>query len=149
MAELTEICAYVKNHFYRVRNKGTFTLTSGVVPLDTLLEEQYFQIIGSALNDGVYQNTAESLANLRDETFSGVIWTMGVPPAFEKLCEEINEWQETNGTTASENMSPFNSESFGGYSYSKSSGSTDGNGSAVTWQSQFAKRLMPWRKVAE
>jgi glycosyltransferase involved in cell wall biosynthesis len=43
--------------------------------------------------------------------------------------------------------SPYSSESFGGYSYSKASG-TDNHGNDVTsWQSKFASRLNHWRKI--
>ena len=46
------------------------------------------------------------------------------------------------------NMSPFSSESFGGYSYSKAQGyAGEGGGMLNTWQAIFASRLAPWRKI--
>ena len=55
MAQLTEVCANIKNYFLRGdedRKTGTFTVTSGTAPLDSLLEGQYFAIFGSVLNNG-------------------------------------------------------------------------------------------------
>ena len=81
---------------------------------------------------------------MADETFDGSIWPMSVPPALLCLGEEIKACQEKNGDIAA---SPYTSESFGGYSYSKStSGSATGAG-MVTWQSVFKSRLNQWRKI--
>lgn len=148
MAKLTEVCASIKNYFLRDKHKGTFTLSPGSAPLSSLLEGQYFRIVGSTLNDGVWQNTAEDLAELRDEEFTGEIWSMGVPRDFEQLCIDIAAWREKNEGADSANMSPFQSESFGGYSYSKGSGSSSNGGSAITWQSQFYHRLSPYRRIS-
>lgn len=148
MAQLTEICANLKNYFLRDKHSGTFTITSGSAPLVTLLEGQYFRIVGSVLNDGVWQNTAADLANLRNETFSGEIWSMGVPRDFEKLCEDIAAWRNKNEGADSVNMSPYTSESFGGYSYSKGGSGSSGSGTAVSWQQQFSSRLSTYRRVS-
>ena len=148
MAKLTEVCANIKNYFLRDIKSGTFTLSSGTVPLDSLLPNQYFRIVGSVLNDGVFQNTAADLANLRAETFTGEIWSMAVPRDFEQLCEDITAWRAKNEALDSANMSPFSSESFGGYSYSKgSTGNSDGTNGA-TWQNQFRQRLNTYRRIS-
>lgn len=148
MTKLTEVCANIKNYFVRDIYSGAFTLSPGTAPLDSLLDGQYFRITGSILNDGVFQNTAEDLANLRTETFSGEIWSMAVPRDFEQLCEDIAAWREKYESLESESMSPFSSESFGGYSYSKGVSSSDGGGSGVTWQSQFRTRLNTYRRIS-
>lgn len=152
MANLTEICANIKNYFLRSDSdivRRTFDIRSGVVPLDTLLEGQYFRVVGSILNDGVWQNTTEDLANLRAETFTGEIWSMSVPRDFEQLCEDISAWRAKNESLDSLNMSPFSSESFGGYSYSKgSAGGSESGGNGVTWQNQFRARLNTYRRIA-
>ena len=142
---LTEFFAYLKNYFLRDREQdihvGTFTISDGSIePLDFLLEGQYFRIVGSLLNDGVYQYPATGLA---DETFSGAVWAMAVPPAVIALAGEIEVWKAENAETLD---SPFASESFGGYSYSKGT-SASGTG-AYTWQDQFASRLNPWRRLS-
>lgn len=149
MAQLTEVCAYIKNYFLnsdKAVTDGTFTITSGTAPLDTLLPDQYFRIVGSVLNDGVWQNNAADLANLRLEIFKGEIWSMSVPRDFEQLCDDIAAWRAVNEAATSPNMSPFQSESFGGYSYSKGGSSANGS-SAATWQAQFAARLNTYRRI--
>lgn len=151
MTNLTEVCANIKNYFLRGdedRKTGTFTITSGTAPLDSLLEGQYFAIFDSVLNDGVWKNTPDDLANLRNETFTGQIWSMSVPRDFEQLCEDIAAWRMKNEAVDSINMSPFNSENYGGYGYSKGSASSNGGGSAVTWQSQFRSRLNTYRRIS-
>ena len=149
MAQLTEVCANIKNYFLREKYHGTYTISPGTAPLPSLLNGQYFRIVGSTLNDGVWQNTSEDLANLREEEFSGEIWSMGVPRDFEQLCDDINAWRAKNESLDSANMSPFSSESFGGYSYSKgSSGSSSGGAGVTTWQSMFRARLNTYRRIA-
>ena len=118
---------------------GTFTIKDGGVTLPFLANMQYFRICGSVFNDGLHQYNALDLV---DETFTGTIWALAIPKAVIDLSKEIEKWQENNGESAS---SPFSSESFGGYSYSKA---TDAEtGSAVTWQSAFKQQLSAWRKI--
>lgn len=120
MANLTRICAKLKNHFLRDKYEGEFTLVSGTAPLE-LLDGQFFVIVNSNLNDGVFQNTAESLAKIQPETFTGRIWTMKVPVDFLELVEDIdrlNAKVEELGLLDK----GYASESFGGYTYSLQSG---------------------------
>ena len=154
--DISEICAECRNYFAPVTKKedrsfihtGEFTISGhSITPLDFIQNGQYFRIVGSAMNDGVYCNTAESLEILTDETFTGSIWEMSVPRAFLTLCAEIDTWRTKNETADSANMSPFTSESFAGYSYQKGGGVSQGAGNAVTWQNQFSKRLNAWRRL--
>lgn len=154
---LTEICGYLNNwfdvdeyHKKLPRLEGEFTITDGkLADLDNLLiMGQCFYIYGSYLNDGVYKYTED--LRLVNETFTGIVQSMRVEPEFLKICDEIEAWQEKYGNVDSLAMSPFNSESFGGYSYSKSSGgSSDGSSSmsAADPLSLFKKRLNRWRKL--
>ena len=59
------------------------------------------------------------------------------------------EWSDKYLGVDSAAMSPFNSESFGGYSYSKSGGSSSSGNVDLsgTWQGAFADRLNNWRKI--
>ena len=67
---LTELCAELRNYFVVSIHEGTFTIDGGkIAPLDFIQENQYFRIVGSVFNDGVYQNTADLV--LTDEIFSG------------------------------------------------------------------------------
>lgn len=141
---LTELCAELKNYFLRDQSQdihsGTFEISEGSIELPFLIDGQYFRIVGSILNDGVYCYPAYDLA---DETFTGAIWSMAVPPAVVSLADEIEDWTSANAETLN---SPYTSESFGGYSYSKASG-TNGSG-AYSWRDQFASRLSKWRRLS-
>ena len=111
---LFEMCAECKNFFSTEndRHKGTFTVKDGAfAPLDFLQEGQYFRVVGSTFNDGVYQYPD---ANLTDETFTGEVWAMRVPPAFIELSERIDAWTAKHAETL---KTPYTSESFAGYSY--------------------------------
>jgi hypothetical protein len=147
---LTEICQYLHNWFDRDQAKyyGKFEISNGQITSfndgDILIEGQYFRIIGSLLNDGVYQYPS---TELKDETFDGAIWSMAIPPVILALSKDIKDWQEKHGAVDSYAMSPYQSESFGGYTYSKSSGGSSDDGGNGGWQSAFANRLKPWRKL--
>ena len=74
---------------------------------------------------------------------------MKVPQTVIQLATDIEDWQAEYGAVNSKAMSPYNSESFAGYSYSKSSGGgVSGEvASPTNWQGVFAARLSPWRKL--
>ena len=120
-------------------HSGTFTIKDGGITLPFLADGQYFRICGSVFNDGLHRYPATDLV---DEEFSGAIWALAIPPAVVDLADEIGAWQKKNGSAAA---SPYQSESFGGYSYSKATDSVSGG--AVTWQSAFKKQLSAWRKI--
>ena len=142
---IEQVCAYIHNFFYGDRYAGTFTISGGTLEVPGLLDGQYFRICGSRLNDGVYTYPA---AKLKDETFTGVIWDMRPPRSFLTLVTEIEAWNEKYGAAVS---GPYQSESFGGYSYSLKSGtnaSGQADNSAGSWQGVFKSRLNEWRKIA-
>ena len=120
-------------------HSGTFTIKDGGITLPFLANGQYFRICGSVFNDGLHQYPEDDLV---DETFNGTIWALAIPKAVIELADEIGKWQEKNGEAAS---SPFSSESFGGYSYSKATDAETGG--AVTWQSAFKQQLSAYRKL--
>ena len=137
---LTELCAELRNYFEvpNGRHFGKFTISGGsIAPLDFLQEGQYFRIVGSVFNDGVYQYPA---ASLTDEVFEGAVWAMAVPPTLVALSAEIKAYNDSDAGKTS----PYTSESFGGYSYTKA---TDANGAPIGWQKAFASRLNKWRKL--
>ena len=147
---LTELCAEIRNYFLRDYHKdihaGTFVVSNGnIEALPFLQNGQYFRIVGSVFNDGVWKYGEE--AQLKDETFTGAVWAMAVPPSVIALSEEIDDWIEANADVLN---SPYQSESFGGYSYSKSSGRTgaDGKTTVYSWQDQFASKLSPYRRIS-
>ena len=146
---LTDICKELNNWFDTNRLFGKFAVADGKITnpafLSCIQPEQYFRIVGSVFNDGVYQFTDE--LSLHDEVFDGAVWLMAVPPSVIELAEDISGWVDKYGGVDSENMSPYNSESFGGYSYSKSGGGSSDDGNSGTWQSVFGNRLKKYRKV--
>ena len=154
---LTELCQYLKNWFELDQISGKVTITGGTITVAsdsllfsdgnpaTILPGQYIHIEGSVYNNGVFQYEEDQLT---DETFNGTIWLMGVPQAIIDLDAEITEWRQKYESVSSPAMSPFNSESFKGYSYSKSTISGgSGAESALGWQNVFGPRLAPWRKI--
>lgn len=138
---LEEVLRYLRNWFVLPSgvHAGRFVVERGGLTLPFLQDGQYFRVAGSVLNDGVYQYPAEDMA---DEAFDGTVWALAVPKAVLELAEEIAAWQEQNGGAAA---SPYQSESFGGYTYTKAAGPVTGE--AATWQNAFAGRLSQWRKL--
>ena len=136
---MNDLCENLKNYFEKQIHNGQFSIDNGSISLPFLLNGQYFRIVGSVMNDGVYQYPCSSLT---DEVFRGEVWAMGVPPSLIALLADINEWQTKYGENA---QSPYSSESFAGYSYSKATDSQTGG--AMTWQSVFRDRLSRWRKI--
>lgn len=148
---LNEVCLEIRNFFDKNQPKifGDIIISGGAITnadfLSDIQENQYFRIVGSVFNDGVYQYTDK--LELIDEVFNGAIWLMAVPKDFLTLVDEISDWQTKNGGVDSAAMSPFNSESFGGYSYSKSGGGSAGVSTGANWKSAFASRLNVYRRI--
>jgi hypothetical protein len=142
---LTELCQELHNWFEREKRSGSFRIADGMLEADFLLPGQYFRVMGSIFNDGVHQYGNDFL---NDEDFTGSVWSLAIPEAVIKLSEDIDAWRakyEAPGSTA---MSPYMSESFGGYSYSKGSAiSGTGTGGATSWRTSFASRMNAWRKL--
>ena len=138
---LEQVLMHLKNWFLVPGgiHEGTYTIEDGGITLPFLENGQYFRICGSVFNDGLHQYPA---SDLKAETFDGAVWALAVPQAVIDLAAEIEEWQKKNGDAS---VSPYQSESFGGYQYSKATDSASGG--AVTWQSAFRSRLNAWRKL--
>lgn len=145
---ITEILQYLRNWFVKTKYVGEFEIVDGQIRPQysngvaysslSLVNGQYIRVMGSALNDGVWKYPA---ADMNDESFSGAVWGLSIPPAVIALAEEITAWQEKNGASVT---NPYQSESFGGYSYTKANGGSDGG---TSWKTAFGSRLAPWRKI--
>lgn len=135
---LGNVLAYLRNYFPVRKWYGTYVVSNGSIELPEMQDGQYFRIIGSVFNDGVHKYPVDTLD---DEIFTGSIWALAVPKDVVKLAAEIKDWQKKNGEKAS---GPFQSESFGGYSYTLKSGSDE---SVTSWQNAFKSRLNTWRKI--
>ena len=151
---LQQVCEYLHNYFIKEPHCGSFSIADGMISLDFLKDGQRFWITNSDLNDGVYTYHADGIKNdddtdaagLSDEDFDGTICAMAVPPAVVALSGEINQWVEKYSDVVN---SPYQQESFGGYSYTLSGeGHFGGGDQRVNWQSVFASQLNRWRKVS-
>lgn len=142
--QLKEICDYIHNYFEYEYFEGEFAITDGSIDLSKIRihENQYYMIEGSVFNDGIHKHVSTDLS---DETFTGIIITMRVPKDVLDVLSEATEWENKNASVLS---SPLNSESFGGYSYSKGSSSKkDGSQGQFTWRDVFGDRLNAYRKI--
>lgn len=145
-----EICLECKNFFCGSDDifSNTFTIENGQISdIDFLADNQWFRIKGSKFNDGVYENKAEALAELVPETFSGSIWAMTPSKAFLADCKDVEDWKAKYNSVDSVAMSPYQSESFAGYSYSKGSQSGADGYNSTDYMSVFADRLRKWRRL--
>ena len=149
---LDELCGYLNNYFV-VKPKGVHHGTFEITPEDGLVcdflqEGQYFAVRNSVFNNGVFKYPAEGMT---PEVFTGEVWAMAVPPAVIALLSDIETWQAKYGSLDSVNYSPFTSESFNNYSYSKGSKSGEGSstsGTPLTWKDVFKDRFIRWKKVS-
>lgn len=117
---------------------GKFNIEGGsIAPLDFLKEGQYFRIVGSTFNDGVYKYPTQELT---DEIFDGAIWACEFPPDFLALASNIEKYIESD----TGKKTAYTSESFGGYSYSKA---TNSKGVPLTWEDVFADELSIYKKI--
>ena len=149
---LQQVMENIHNYFIKDRHEGIHEVADGMISLP-LLDGQRFLIIGSVLNDGVYtyhdtgikNDDDTEAAGLHDETFTGTICGLAVPPAVFALSGEIKAWVENNGEAVD---SPFQSENvIGVYSYTKASGGS-GAGGAVTWVDVYRDQLNRWRRLS-
>ena len=148
---LTELCQELRNWFVTSIHTGTIKIENGAIAFEAgagpdLQEGQYYRLVGSVFNDGVHQFGQEAEDELADETFTGALWALAIPKEVVALANDISAWRATYEATDSSAMSPYNSESFGGYSYSKG-GSGSAGGTGADWKSAFKSRLNLWRKI--
>lgn len=142
---MDEFCDTIHNFFVKEIHEGTFTISGKTMEADFLQENQYFRIVGSVFNDGVWKYPA---SDMTDEVFTGEVWEMAVPPSAISLINDIQTWQTEFGSVTGSNFSPFQSESFNNYSYSKGTVThADGSSGTPTWKDVFADRMSRWRKL--
>ena len=147
---LEEVLRYVNNRFDRRADgsyvgsvSGRFSVEGGMLDVDGPKPGQYYWLEGSTLNDGLHLHPDNDMA---DEEFEGTVTLLAVPRAVVALADEIGEWCEANAEAIG---GPYQSESFGGYSYTRAQGGSSGNETpSAAWQVQFGARLRPYRKLA-
>lgn len=137
---LYEVLLYLRNFFPGERWALSNEPINGGgtdLPLDV---GDYYVIEGSKRNDGLHIYGENDLVG---DVLTGYVTGCRIPSALLAIYEEIIYWQQQNEEAIT---SPYQSESFGGYSYTKKSG-TSGTGAVDSWQSAFASRLKIWRKI--
>ena len=140
---LESVLTHLKNWFVVPRgvHSGVFKIENHSLELPFLQNGQYYRICGSIFNDGLHKYGE---GELTDETFTGTVWALAVPKAVVDLSVKIEEWQSKNGDAVA---SPYSSESFGGYSYTKATDTA--TGAAATWETVFRSQLNPYRQIRE
>lgn len=144
----------VLSHIHNWFERGTTqvcncTIDNGSLP-DTVSmpDGVWYRIQGSLLNDGLHMHPDLALT---DETFSGTISVCAIPRPLLAICDSIEAYMQAYANArqkASESV--YQSESFGGYTYSIK-GELAGNtasGGLTGWQAAFASELNPWRKIS-
>ena len=149
---LQTVCEHIHNYFIKAVHEGRYEIADNMISLP-LIDGQKFLIQGSVLNDGLYtyhdtgckNDDDTEAAGLHDETFTGTICGLAIPPEVISLSGEINEWVAENGDRVD---SPYQSENvIGVYSYTKASGGS-GAGGAVTWKDVYGSQLSRWRRLS-
>lgn len=145
MVGIAELCNELNNWFDKKRYFGKFTISDGGINTVNcpLIRGQYFRVIGSVFNDGVYRYP---VSGMKDEVFEGAVWAMAIPKEVTDLLSEINTWVDTYANDP-QVKGPYTSESFGGYSYSKAGSMTGDANDPTTWMGHFKGRLNRWRKI--
>lgn len=148
---LERLLAYLHNWFIRERTTGDFTIADGRFTLPFLLNGQYFRILGSALNDGLYiygdtiKDGDGNDTELQDEAFNGAVWALGIPKDIIALSKEIAAWEAKYGEAVA---SPYISENyFNVYSRTMAQVSNSSSGENFGWANAFYSRLAPYRKA--
>lgn len=136
---LTEVMRACNNWFDITSYYCSFEIAEGhiVFPFEIASNYNYLKIQGSAGNDGVHAKDEE----LNDESFIGTVELLRVPNDFLSLVKDIETYQEKYKVSCT---NPFQSESFGGYSYTKA---TNASGGIFTWKDAFKDQLRMWRKL--
>lgn len=141
---LDDYCADLKNYFIADFDHdihlGEYTIANNSIDVDFIAENQYFRIVGSKFNDGVYK--LDNKLTLVDETFQGAIWVMSVPPAFLAAVQEAETY-----LTAHPLGIEFQSESFGGYSYTRASGGNSMSSGFWYLPAVTAQKLNRYRRL--
>lgn len=154
---LGRVLAHIHNWFTReTLSLSGCEVVGGQLPAsvaEAVPSGAWYRIEGSYLNDGLHLRGAED-EGLADETFDGTLYVLAVPKELLAVVDEIADWVTANAEARSKAASsPYQSESFGGYTYTirsdlagGSSGSSGGGG-LTGWQAAFRSDLNPYRRL--
>lgn len=129
------VMRHCRNYFVDAYKDGTFRITGNA--LAGADGARWVYISGSVHHNGVWEVadgylTGRDVDGLPDEEFEGRVCFLDPPPEFLELCKTIRAYEEKNPVGA------LASESFGAYSYTRSTG-LDG------WAGAFGAQLAPYR----
>lgn len=146
---LEQVMGHIHNWFaYDTMTVRGCEISNGELPASVPLKPlQWYRIQDSAFNDGLHQHPDTSLF---DETFDGRISILAIPSDFIAVVEDIEDWK-SDYKAAKESLSagPYQSESFGGYTYTMRSDLVQIVQAGPTgWQQAFAPALRRWRKLS-
>lgn len=139
---LSEICGELCNYFEDRSNiqRGEFTARGGFLFLPNVKEGQFIRIVGSTFNDGVHMYPCYTL---QDETFSGTIYALQIPPELVEIATQLATSRNT-AAASGEATNPYIMESFNGYQYTRA---TDAHGAPADWRVLYASKFDKWRKL--
>lgn len=143
---LAMVMAECRNHFPIACTAGRMRLEGGVLRLPDALPACRYVYLEGGLQTGVWEakSALEGLLLTRDgqapedEAFCGRVFCLRPPISFLSLAEAAEAYSEKAPT------GPFVSESFGGYTYTRASGS---GGRPLTWQDALRPHLDVFRRM--
>ncbi len=144
MATVADVMRQCNNYFETGYRATNYSISGGVIsPNDVLRPGMWIHISGSFFWDGVWKigegwKLEGAKDDAPDDAFYGKIYFLAPPHEFLILCEEIATYTQKSA------VSPYQSETFGEYSYTKATGK---NGGILSWQEAFADRLRPYRRM--
>lgn len=144
MRTVADVMRHVNNFFETGYRATTYSISGGILsPNDVLRPGMWIYISGSFFWDGVWKigegwRLEDAPENAADDTFVGRVHFLAPPADFLALCDEIAEFNAKNA------VSPYQSESFGEYSYTRATGK---DGGVLGWQQAFSDRLRPFRRM--
>lgn len=134
------IMKHINNYFVvDLHDDVELIIVDGSADLPFLQDGQYYLIAGSVFNDGVHKYGEGGLIN--ETPVSVTVYSLAPPKSFLDVVDEISAYSqnEQNADTTG-----YTSESFGGYSYTKGTGT---NGAPIGWKEVFSSKLNDWRKL--
>lgn len=139
---VASVMRYCRNYFESGYIDGTFRITGNALT-DVGDGVNWVYISGSMMHDGAWRIcngylTGRDISGLSDEEFSGRVWLLAPPTDFLELCKAISEYEERNP------LGSLMSETFGEYSYTRSTYARGNTSGRIDWQNIFDLQIAPY-----
>lgn len=147
---LEQVLLHIHNRFERctLQVRGC-AISGGELPKSVNIPTgAWYWVEGSLLNDGLHRHPSPDLT---DETFDGSVTICAIPAALLNVVDRISEWTaDMDEADRDARRAKYQSESFGGYTYTikQDSRANSASGGLTGWQAAFVTDLNPWRKMA-